>query len=124
MYKHFQVFRIVGLRTFFVFGVFAFLCVAVIAATHVISRHALKQYVEDQLRRIEWDIRIHQGREIPTSPDILRKLRELPQVTRAESLVFLRSHLPPGAKAQADEIPVQMPWFVVLSATDPALLPP
>lgn len=116
--------RVLGRRTFTVFGLFTFLCVAVIGATYVTSRYALKIYAEDQLSRISWDIALYQLREIPKGPQLLEKLRGLPGVVEAESLVFLRTRLPEGMAAEAGGEPLVMPWYVILSATNPELLPP
>lgn len=124
MTRFLHVFWIVGRRTFLGFAGFTFLCVATIAATYVVSRHALKAYVEDQLDRIEWDMVVRQTREMATGPTVLASIREEPHVKRAESLAFLRTRLPPGLRAEAGSSQVIMPWFVVLSATNPRLLPP
>lgn len=116
--------RVLGKRTFLLFGFFTFLCVAVIGATYVTSRYALKVYVEDQLSRISWDVALYQSRAIPKAPEFLETLRQLPQVTQAESLVFLRARLPEGLKVEAGGAAVVVPWYVVLSSTSPELLPP
>ncbi|MEE8160940.1 MAG: hypothetical protein V3T61_04810, partial [Acidobacteriota bacterium] len=116
--------RVLGKRTFLLFGFFTFLCVAVIGATYVTSRYALKIYVEDQLARISWDVALYQSRAIPKAPEFLKTLRQLPQVTKAESLVFLRTRLPEGLKVEAGGAAVVVPWYVVLSSTSPELLPP
>jgi len=124
MQKTFFVGRVLGKRTFLLFGFFTFLCVAVIGATYVTSRYALKVYVEDQLSRISWDVTLHQSREIPKAPKFLETLRQLPRITRAESLVFLRTRLPEGLKTEAGGAALVVPWYVVLSSTSPELLPP
>ena len=71
MQKTFFAGRVLGKRTFLLFGFFTFLCVAGIGATYVTSRYALKVYVEDQLSRISWDVALHQSREIPKAPKFL-----------------------------------------------------
>jgi hypothetical protein len=111
-------------RTLVLFGFFTFLCVAVLGATYVTSRYALKVYVQNQLDRIEWDVTLTQLLEVDKAPMLLDVLRQQPNVKRAESLVFLRAYLPEGITALADDQPMLVPWFVVLSSTDPELLPP
>ncbi|MBI4444907.1 MAG: hypothetical protein HY645_03265 [Acidobacteria bacterium] len=124
MHKSLFVGGVLARRTFLAFGLFAFLCVAVISATYVASRYALKRYVEDQLERITWDLSFHQMREIPSAPELLAQVRSLPNVIDAQSMAFLRTRMPPGLEARAGHEPVLMPWFVVLAATHPGLLPP
>ena len=124
MHKSVFVGRVLGWRTCIAFGLFTFLCLAVLSATYVASRYALKEYVEDQLDRISWDLAFYQLKEIPREQEIRNSLMGLPHVLEAQSLVFLRTRMPPGMRAEAGGEPVVMPWFIVLATTDPGLLPP
>ena len=49
---------ILGRRTILTFGLVTFLVGALLATVHVTSRYALKTYVDDQLRRIPWDVAV------------------------------------------------------------------
>ncbi len=70
-------------RTIVLFGFFTFLCVAVLGATYVTSRYALKVYVQNQLDRIEWDVTLTQLLEVYKAPMLLDVLRQQPNVKRA-----------------------------------------
>jgi S1-C subfamily serine protease len=52
--------RILGRRAFVSFGLVTFLVSALLATVNLTSRFALKEYVEDQLNRIPWDLAIYQ----------------------------------------------------------------
>ena len=52
--------RILGRRTMLVFGLVTFLVGALLATVNLTSRYALKLYVDDQLRRIPWDLAVYQ----------------------------------------------------------------
>ena len=53
--------RILGGRPFLTFAVVTFLVGGLLAAIELTSRHALKLFVEDQLRRTPWDIAVYQS---------------------------------------------------------------
>ena len=51
---------ILGRRAFLTFGLVTFLVGALLATVNITSRYALKLYVDDQLRRIPWDLAVYQ----------------------------------------------------------------
>ena len=51
---------ILGRRTILTFGFVTFLVGALLATVNITSRYALKLYVDDQLRRIPWDLAVYQ----------------------------------------------------------------
>src|SRR5437763_1079067 len=55
--------QILGRRTMLTFGLVTFLVAALLATVNITSRYALKLYVDDQLRRIPWDLAVQGSRE-------------------------------------------------------------
>ena len=51
---------ILGRRTMLTFGLVTFLVGALLATVNITSRYALKVYVDDQLKRIPWDLAVYQ----------------------------------------------------------------
>jgi hypothetical protein len=116
--------QILGKRAFLAFGTVTFLVAGLLAAINLASHHALKLYIEDQLSRLPWDIALYQTSDFTISAEVAPKLREIKDVTRVESLNFLRSKPPPEAILMVDGKPLASPWVSILSATDVTLLPP
>src|SRR3990172_9232615 len=86
---------VLGKRSALTSGAVTFLVAALLATVNLTSRYALKVYVEDQLRRIRWDVAIYQkgtpGATIERLPDALRKV---PGVLQVEAMAFLRAEFP------------------------------
>ena len=118
--------RILGRRTFLTFGLVTFLVGALLATVNITSRYALKQYVDDQLRRIPWDLAIYQQGAVANDRSLPAHIRRTRGVTRVESMAFLRARFPEGGEveAQVDRKPFTTPWLCLLAASDPSLLPP
>jgi len=118
--------RILGRRTFLTFGLVTFLVGAVLATVNVTSRYALKLYVDDQLRRIPWDLAIYQQGAVANDRSLSTHIANTRGVTRVESLAFLRARFPEGGEveAQVDRKPFTTPWLCLLAASDPSILPP
>src|SRR5262249_12608937 len=117
---------ILGRRAFITFGVVTFLVGALLATVNVTSRYALKLYVDDQLRRIPWDLAVYQNGAVNgdrTLHDYIARTGGIPHV---ESLAFLRARFPEGGEveAQVDRKPFTTPWLCLLASSDPAILPP
>ena len=53
---------ILGRRTMLTFGLVTFMVGALLATVNITSRYALKVYVDDQLKRIPWDLAVYQQR--------------------------------------------------------------
>jgi hypothetical protein len=119
-------FGILGRRACLTFGVVTLLIASLLAAVNITSRHALKLYVEDQLRRTPWDLAAYEVSGYGGGSEVPGQIRALPGVDRVESLVFLRAKLPTGNQvlAQVDGQPLVSPWICMMTATDPNVLPP
>ncbi len=117
---------ILGRRTILTFGLVTFLVGALLATVHITSRYALKVYVDDQLRRIPWDLAVYQQGAINGDRALQAHVAKTPGVTKVESLAFLRARFPESGEveAQVDRKPFTTPWLCVLAASDPSILPP
>src|SRR5215472_4076058 len=117
---------ILGRRTMLAFGLVTFLVGALLATVHLTSRYALKIYVDDQLRRIPWDLAVYQQGAVNGDRALEAYIARTPGVSKVESLAFLRARFPEGGEveAQVDRKPFTTPWLSVLAASDPSVLPP
>lgn len=117
---------ILGRRTLLTFGVVTFLVGALLATVNVTSRHALKLYVDDQLRRIPWDLAVYQQGAVGGDRTMQAHIAKTSGITRVESMAFLRARFPEGGEveAQVDRKPFTTPWLCLLAASDPSILPP
>src|SRR5262249_33796146 len=88
--------------------------------------YALKLYVDDQLRRIPWDLAVYQQGAVNGDRTLQTHIARQRGITRVESLAFLRARFPEGGEveAQVDRKPFATPWLCLLSASDPSFLPP
>src|SRR5206468_628318 len=116
---------ILGRRTILTFGLVTFLVGALLATVNITSRYALKLYVDDQLRRIPWDLAVYQQGAVGDRT-LRGHIARTDGVTRVESLAFLRARFPEGGEveAQVDRKPFTTPWLCLLAASDPSILPP
>jgi len=117
---------ILGRRTILTFGLVTFLVGALLATVHITSRYALKKYIDDQLRRIPWDLAVYQQGAVNGDRRLQQFIAKTPHVSRVESLAFLRARFPEGGEveAQVDRKPFTTPWLCLLAASDTAMLPP
>src|SRR5437773_11971434 len=118
--------RILGRRTMLTFGLVTFLVGALLATVNMTSRYALKLYVDDQLRRIPWDLAVYQQGAVGSDHTLHTHIAKTAGITRVESLAFLRARFPEGGEveAQVDRKPFTTPWLCLLAASDPSILPP
>jgi hypothetical protein len=118
--------RILGRRAMLTFGLVTFLVGTLLATVNITSRYALKLYVDDQLRRIPWDLAIYQQGAVGNDRSLPAHIASTRGVTRVESLAFLRARFPEGGEveAQVDRKPLTTPWLCLLAASDPSILPP
>src|SRR5206468_3015592 len=116
---------ILGRRTILTFGLVTFLVGALLATVNITSRYALKLYVDDQLRRIPWDLAVYQQGAVGDRT-LRGHIARTDGVTRVESMAFLRARFPEGGEveAQVDRKPFTTPWLCLLAASDPSILPP
>src|SRR5437773_7947411 len=117
---------ILGRRTILTFGLVTFLVGALLATVNVTSRYALKLYVDDQLRRIPWDLAVYQQGAVGNDRSLRTHIANTGGVTRVESMAFLRARFPEGGEVEAevDRKPFTTPWLCLLAASDPSILPP
>src|SRR5881397_1595347 len=117
---------ILGRRAILTFGLVTFLVGALLATVNVTSRYALKLYVDDQLRRIPWDLAVYQQGAVGNDRSLRTHIAKTRGVTRVESMAFLRARFPEGGEveAQVDRKPFTTPWLCLLAASDPSILPP
>src|SRR5205809_765291 len=117
---------ILGRRTILTFGLVTFLVGALLATVNITSRYALKLYVDDQLRRIPWDLAVYQQGAVGSDRTLHTHIAKTAGITRVESLAFLRARFPEGGEveAQVDRKPFTTPWLCLLAASDPSILPP
>jgi len=117
---------ILGRRTALAFGLVTFLVGALLATVNITSRYALKVYVDDQLRRIPWDLAVYQQGAVGNDRSLAGHIARAKGVTRVENLAFLRARFPEGGEveAQVDRKPFTTPWLCLLAASDPSILPP
>ena len=85
---------ILGRRTILAFGLVTFLVAALLATVHITSRYALKVYVDDQLRRIPWDLAVYQQGAVNGDRTLQQYVLNTRGVTKVESLAFLRARFP------------------------------
>ncbi|HTM24864.1 MAG TPA: FtsX-like permease family protein [Vicinamibacterales bacterium] len=117
---------ILGRRTMLTFGLVTFLVGALLATVNITSRYALKTYVDDQLRRIPWDLAVYQNGAVNGDRSLIEHIRRTPGVTKVETMAFLRARFPEGGEVEAlvDRKPFTTPWMCLLQASDEKLLPP
>jgi hypothetical protein len=118
--------KILGRRTMLTFGLVTFLVGALLATVNITSRYALKTYVDDQLRRIPWDLAIYQSGAVNGDRSLIEHVKKTPGVTKVETMAFLRARFPEGGEVEAlvDRKPFTTPWMCLLQASDEKLLPP
>ena len=94
-----------------------FLIVAILASVNIASRFALKQYIEDQLSRINWDISAYQTGDVAAIPDITSALESTDGISAHNNLLFLRNSMTTEDIAYIDGQPIRMPWLSLLTTT-------
>src|SRR4029078_3991731 len=92
---------ILGRRTMLTFGLVTFLVGALLATVNITSRYALKVYVDDQLKRIPWDLAGYPNGAGNGDRSLQGYVARTPGVTKVESMAFLRARFPEGGEAEA-----------------------
>jgi len=115
--------RILGLRVAAAFGVVTLALVFLLAALQIALRYALKEYVEDQLGRIAWDISVYQTSELPLAAEMRGAIAGVDDLRETQNIFFLRTAVPTSTLAYVDGQPLRSPWLSVLSVTDVNMLP-
>jgi hypothetical protein len=117
-------FRIIGKRVFLTFCLVSFLVVFLLAAVNVTSRHAMQRYVDDQVKRMPWDVSVYQTADVPQAGNVHDNVAKTPGIAQAERLYFLRTIPPFSVMSVIDDQQLRTPWLSILTATDPTLIPP
>jgi hypothetical protein len=115
--------HIIGRRAFIAFAAVTFIIVFLLAAIQIASRYALKQYVEDQLARVSWDISLYQSSDLPLAEQARMQIAKTDHIIETQNIFFLRTSVPSTTLAYIDGKPMRSPWLSLLSVTDIKLLP-
>ena len=118
------VMKIVGKKVFYIFFMVTCLVVAVLAATNIVSKYALRSYTEDQIRQLHWDAVLYQMKDIWETEKLHAGVAEQAGVTRVERMGTVRLALGTQLGVTIGGRPLRLPWFVILSPNDPSRLPP
>src|SRR4051812_22952003 len=116
--------RVVGKGPFYAFGLLTFLVVAILAATNVVSKYALKVYTEDQISRINWDAIVYQTSDIPQVGQMKRDIARIDGVSSVVETGSVKLSLGSYMHAQIGQGKANIPWFMMISSEQPDLLPP
>jgi len=118
--------KVLGGRPFLTFTVVTFLVGSLLAAVELTSRHALKLFVEDQLRRTPWDIAVYQTGGVTLENEVPNRMRSVKSIQQVESIAFLRASFPSNSEvnSEVDGKPLATPWICIMAASNPSLLPP
>src|SRR4029078_3527474 len=105
--------RILGRRTMMTFGLVTFLVGALLATVNITSRYALKVYVDDQLRRIPWDLAVYQQGAVNGDRSLRDAVPRPRGITKVKSMAFLRARFPEGGEVEAQiaRKPFATPWL-------------
>ncbi len=117
------VMKILGKKVFWVFALVTFLVVAILAASNLISKHALKEYTEDQINRLHWDAMAYQTTDIPEIGNLRSGIGKIAGVSRVGFIGSLRFRLGTGLRMQIGGRDRDLPWCVLLSFEDTSRLP-
>jgi ABC-type antimicrobial peptide transport system permease subunit len=115
---------VLGRRSFYSFFLITFLFIAILGATYIISRYALKVYTEDQLGQLPCDIAVYQSVEIPDGEKIAKNIMAIRGIKTVNHFAFFRLNPPMGMRAELDDQPLVVPWISVFASTDLSLFPP
>ena len=107
---------ILGPRATLTFGLVTFLVGALLATVNMTSRYALKVYVDDQLRRIPWDLAVYQQGAVGNDRSLATHIARAKGVIRVESLAY------PSARSLV-RAASRMTCDVTVSVTEVAMTP-
>lgn len=116
--------RVVGKGPFYAFGLLTFLVVAILAATNVVSKYALKVYTEGQINRINWDAIVYQTSDIPEIARMKRELGRMDGVSSVLETGSIKLSLGSYMHANIGQGKTNIPWFMMIYSERPDLLPP
>lgn len=117
-------FRVFGARIFWPFALISALVVFLLATVNIASHAALRRYVDDQVKRLPWDVSVYQTAEVPLADSVFKDVARTTGISAAQRLYFLRTVPPFTTLSLVDGTPLRTPWLSVLTATDNSLIPP
>ena len=116
--------RITGKKPFLPFALVTFLMVGIMSATNVVSKYALKAYTEDQIQRIKWDAIAYQLSDVTEVKKIAKRLSEMDGITSVRNTGSVKLSLGTFMHLKIAGGDTNIPWFMLVAADDPNLLPP
>ena len=116
--------RVVGKGPFYAFGILTFLVVAILAATNVVSKFALKSYTEDQISRINWDAIVYQTSDVTQVSAMKQELARVDGVTSVIETGSVKLSLGSNMHVNIGQGKTDIPWFMMIASERPDLLPP
>src|SRR3990172_976033 len=116
--------RVVGPRAFVAFFFVTFLVVAILAATNVVSKYALKSYTEDQIQRINWDAIAYQTSALSEVAKLKKELSEIEGATSVKDTGSMKLAMGTFSHLTVEGGSTNIPWFMMMASEDPNLLPP
>ena len=117
-------FRLLGGKALVSFALTSLIILFILVAVNVTSQHGLKQYGEEQVGKVPWDITIFQQDNLQAWRQLRERLNALEHLERVENLVLVSLPGIPELQIRLDGKRIFFPWLTILSVTDPALLPP
>ena len=115
--------RVVGKKAFLAFYLVTLLVVAILAATNVVSKYALKSYTEDQIQRIHLDSIAYQTSEITTIAEVKNQLSQIEGVRSVVDAGSIKLGLGTYMHVNIEGESTNIPWFMMLYSENPELLP-
>lgn len=101
-----------------------FLVVAILAATNVVSKYALKSYTEDQIKRINWDAVSYQTSDISEIAKLKKELSEIEAVSSVKDTGSMKLAMGSFSHLRVEGGSTKIAWFMMIASEDPNLLPP
>ena len=116
--------RVVGKKAFYAFFLVTFLVVAILAATNVVSKYALKSFTEDQIGRINWDAVAYQTGAVSEVAKVKQELSGIPGIVSVVDLNSMKLELGTFMHLDVSGDKTKIPWFMMVSSDNLNLLPP
>ncbi|OFW42811.1 MAG: hypothetical protein A3J28_06010 [Acidobacteria bacterium RIFCSPLOWO2_12_FULL_60_22] len=116
--------RVVGKKAFLAFFLVTFLVVAILAATNVVSKYALKSFTEDQIKRINWDAVAYQTGTVSEVAKVKQELSGIEGIVSVQDLSSMKMELGTFMHLDVAGEKTRIPWFMMIASDNPDLLPP
>src|SRR6266404_2468625 len=116
--------RVVGKKAFYAFFLVTFLVVAILSATNIVSKYALKSFTEDQIKRINWDAVAYQSGAVSEVAKVKQEIAGIPGVSSVVDLNSMKLELGTFMHLDVSGEKTKIPWFMMISSDNLNLLPP